>query len=341
MLNQVRKLASYKKANPADKPTIQGDALRAMLYTALASAGAGMGFRGLTGALNAFKQPYPKDRLSKMPTIVDIPYPRRVQEDKEKQRLSLMKTSNYLWDLLTNPKATTQSEVPFIYPGLLLAGAGGAAMGYKGMDKFLKNRQENVLETDLAAARKRYHKALISQYLNPSLQKSSECEEEVEAGPDIDNDEAMPSDAQMEYYAGDDDFFDYYEDFDFDDIEDEDEKEAAYAEKIGSELDALYHEATEKKANNWFDKVWPHAMGAYLGIAAPAAVGSGILAYNYADKRDPKKMLDEAIEAREQEALVRRPREVFIRPVPIDVTDENREKKMRQALSKIKLPADL
>lgn len=355
----VQMSPEWLQAGPPEGPSVHSDAWKKILYTAIAGAGVGAGFRGLTSLGEAFRAPKGLEGGgTAKPTIIDVPYLRRRPEEKEKsagEDRSIQQTienpGNAFRDTLVNPNAASVSDIPIAWPGALLAGAGGIAGGYKLVDWLTKKRRESIIQDDLESSRKRYHRSLVSQYMEPLAKQALDCDEEdcdadtyyeeeyeedVEDGPDIENGAVIDEDDLAEY-AGDEDI---KSDEDLEEMEEGEEKDAAYDLRIGHELELLYREIQEKNANSnagWWSSTWPKVTGGYLALGAALGAGSGLLTYNMAGKRSPERLVEEAIKAREQEMYSRRPREVFVRPVAVDTTRGKEKEDMTRALAKAQI----
>ena len=137
---------------------IQADGLRDVRNLALATAGVGLGLRGLTGLVNLMRKPAKKTRSG--PAELPLPYP--VEADAAPD--TVFKTAG---SFLAGDMASTKGGMPWYGPSMLFAGLGGLAAGWKGMDYLLDKRREAERQRELENARQDFHDALLSQYDKP------------------------------------------------------------------------------------------------------------------------------------------------------------------------------
>ena len=141
----------------------QRKAIRDILATLGMGAAVGVGARGLAGAGNFFGRTPSDVSRSPGPSVLQIPVPVYANpRDEERARRLGLKAANW--------KAASPW---WTLPGLVAAGGGGIYGGYKTMDFLMQNKRKADLEAEIAAARDRYHRALIDQY-NPANVPSAE-----------------------------------------------------------------------------------------------------------------------------------------------------------------------
>lgn len=95
------------------------------------------------------------------------------------------------------------------------------------------------------------------------------------------------------------------------------DKKGADADSLGHDLDRLY-DAFQEKSASWGDMAGQLA-GAYGVYAAPAALFTGMMAYQSAAKKQQMALLNKALQRRQRRRFMQSPPEVYATPVPVEV----------------------
>jgi len=279
-----------KTANVED--TIKAEALKDILRTAGIAALAGVGARGLVGVPKMFgrSRQVLAPRLAG-PSVIDIPVPvikqRPPLEEEEDEVNSPPPIQRMGRRSFKQASIAERGHWPLYYPGLALAGTGGLYGGFKLMDMLLDSSRKSDLKSEVAAAKERFHKALLSQYDPRRLVASEEIPE--------------PKTKSVNYAAP------------------ESVKSAAFQKALDDLYDAVAaRQIAEKRAS-----FWQHVPGAYLALASLLAAGSGAIAFGATRANSPSHLAGKAVKDRERMRWAVQPPEIKGVPVPVNVYQDH------------------
>lgn len=156
------------------KQKAQEAVARNAMQAGLAGLGIGVGARGLQGLLNQWHRAFTPVQTVRKPSIVDLPVPAEDKDEKfarEKHSESrfdsamnmLMHPVKTVGGWVSGEGATTASDMPFGMIPSVIAGAGGIAGGWKGLDMLLDRARERELAVQEQKAREEYEQALSAQ----------------------------------------------------------------------------------------------------------------------------------------------------------------------------------
>jgi hypothetical protein len=144
---------------------LRQDAFRDALAAGLTGFALGAGGRGLTGLISQLRQ---KDPLS-LDSSVEAPLPLPVVKRKKKKPdgsaadpEALQKTSSDEERLLAS-----KYDIPWYAPAAATGATLGAALGWSGMNHFLKQRRKAMRKRQLQQARQRFFEESMAQYSEP------------------------------------------------------------------------------------------------------------------------------------------------------------------------------
>lgn len=139
----LRAQMAEKRAQPDQsvmaRELLQREAIKRLQHialTGLALGGTARGVYGLAGLMERNKQKEPRE------PVVNIP------------ALPQFKSA-------AGP--TVVGAFPWYYPGSIIAGVGGAGLGWKAIDELLHNRRKNVVNDEIEAAQREYEDALSAE----------------------------------------------------------------------------------------------------------------------------------------------------------------------------------
>jgi hypothetical protein len=172
----------YAEANEA----LKAQALRNIAKLSLAGLGGGASIAALMGLKNLlFKPEIPEHELDLSPQEVELSYPERKKEGSALHRFIMKKQADWADSVVKEHMPTTGGEpnppvgslrwlrgdtnnaiggMPWVYPGLTLAGIGGLYGGYKLVDWLAKKRRKSESEGDLEEAKEEYEQAMKGMY---------------------------------------------------------------------------------------------------------------------------------------------------------------------------------
>jgi hypothetical protein len=162
------KQAKVTAAPPVDPAAALSAHAKQMAYRDIRNVlglglGVGVAARGATGLYNMFRRNFGGSGASAPgPVTARIPYP--VEPEEEEETLFKQANPNYI---------TNKKNWAGYMPGMLLAGAGGLAGGWKAMDVLLDRRRKAEQKDELAQARSRFQKALLYEYAQPKTAQDS------------------------------------------------------------------------------------------------------------------------------------------------------------------------
>jgi hypothetical protein len=163
-------------------------AQRDMLYMALASLGAGAGFRGLQGMHNLIKRTGGDDEDEKKKDKVTAYAPRPVETTIPVAKFgsdeapashikqALFGVGDYIANLFSGKHATKPSDIPYYWVGMPTLGVGGLYGGYKGVDYLLDRQRREEQEEELESAREEFRRALQSRARAPKTASDAETD---------------------------------------------------------------------------------------------------------------------------------------------------------------------
>ena len=265
----------------------RAEAMRRWGQIAILGLGVGATARGATTLINKVTGSGDLPEMEQPEAVIPIPgKPRR-------RRLGSLLTKqaggNIIDDALDAGKSIMKGETgdykswPAFLPGAALAGVGGTFAGWKGVDAVLDARRKREMDLELADAKKRFNRALLSQYR--PIGKAAEDE------------------------LG----------FALDELADTAEKMAAEAAEAGSGLPAL-PPLPSGPTGTAVDKIIPsrgtvgRTAGGYLTYAALSALIAGSAAYRAARKNSNSALLQKAVDQQERRRQALQPPEVFVTP---------------------------
>lgn len=173
----------------------RAEALRRMGHLSLAALGVGAAARGALGLLNHFRRQVSSETSPAGPALLPLPYPVEPQVSPEEVADPDKKRRKAAWDVKqADPAGGTPSPMGKVWwygPGMMLAGLGGLAGGWKGVDMILAARRQREREDELAQSRQEFHEALLGQYAKPLGGKAIKGAQEKSAamllGEELDN----------------------------------------------------------------------------------------------------------------------------------------------------------
>ena len=275
----------FKSANLDAQQAIRSEALRDILRAGGVTAALGAGFRGLMGLRDilGYRRRL-KDKHYLGPSVLAVPVPVRPSvQDKEKVQAPMLDKSGG-YKKASEP--TTRMGLWWYLPGMVLAGATGTAGGYKLMDALIHQKRKLDLKSEIENARDKYYRAVLQQY-DPNFVPKAEAVPDYPLPKKTENKPTISKSIKLASLDAD-------------------------LEDLCAEVDKVL----EKRAlSEWAGK----ALGIYGALATLLALGAGSVAYDAARSRSTAKMMENAIQQREVERLMRRPPEIHAIPTPIKI----------------------
>jgi len=283
ILARVKRAANEPAVDPvaAIAAANRAEAMRRWGQIAMLGLGLGATARGATTLINKVTGSGELPEMEQPEAVIPIPgKPRRRGLGS-----LLSKQAGIGDDISSIMKGETgdYKSWPAFLPGAALAGIGGTFAGWKGVDAVLDARRKREMDLELADAKKRFNRALLSQYT--PVGKAAEDELGIA----------------------------------LDELANAAEKMAAEAAEAGSSSPSL-PPAPAGPTGTWVDNLIPskgtagRAMGAYGTYGLLSALIAGSAAYRMARKNSNSAALQKAVDQQERRRQALQPPEVFVTP---------------------------
>ncbi len=246
---------------------LQSDAFKDVQDFGLGGLGVGIAGRGLLGLVQHLRANRPK-KTRTGPAHLPMPFPAAPEK---------------VGSFVAGDMASTKDGIPWYGPASMLGLAGGAALGWKGMDMLINRQRRKKMESELSDAREQFHDALMSQYSKP-----------VEIHPELMNKNAEDANTMVKVGQALDELYDTF-------------------------LTAMQAQDTNVKQAMDLPNMAGQLTNRYGMYAGATGLLAGALVYDKLSKRSRRAVLESALKKRQRRRFMQQPTEIYAQPEPMAV----------------------